>query len=120
MNGEYLAEVSTVGKKKSISVGVEILSHLRAVPQQSGANLSSISLVFAPIKKQRLKILIEKATEIGVDRLVPVITQRTVADWEMSGAISSSLPSSPTVLPGRSVESVRGTIIESCEQCVNG
>lgn len=35
-------------------------------------------LVFAPLKKQRLDLVIEKAVELGVARLVPVVTRRCV------------------------------------------
>ncbi len=37
-------------------------------------------LVFAPIKRARLDFLIEKATELGVSALVPVITAHTVVE----------------------------------------
>ena len=37
-------------------------------------------LLFAPIKRGRIDWLVEKATELGVDRLMPVITARTVVD----------------------------------------
>ena len=35
-------------------------------------------LAFAPIKRQRIDILVEKATELGAVALLPVFTQRTV------------------------------------------
>jgi len=35
-------------------------------------------LVFAPIKKQRLDFIVEKATELGVGALQPVLTKRTI------------------------------------------
>src|SRR5690606_14123415 len=35
-------------------------------------------LVFAPIKRQRIDWLVEKATELGVARMIPVLTRRTV------------------------------------------
>ncbi len=34
-------------------------------------------LVFAPLKKDRMDHLVEKAVEMGAERLIPVITQRT-------------------------------------------
>ena len=34
-------------------------------------------LLFAPIKRGRIDWLVEKATELGVARLVPVLTRRT-------------------------------------------
>jgi 16S rRNA (uracil1498-N3)-methyltransferase len=38
---------------------------------------SNISLMFAPIKKMRMKILLEKATELLVKDFMPVITDHT-------------------------------------------
>ncbi len=38
------------------------------------------ALAFAPIKKGRVDWLVEKAVELGVARLQPVITQRTIVD----------------------------------------
>ena len=37
-------------------------------------------LVFAPLKKARLDMLVEKAVELGVARLLPVLTDRTNAE----------------------------------------
>ena len=37
-------------------------------------------LLFAPIKRGRIDWLVEKATELGVARLVPVLTRRTIVD----------------------------------------
>jgi len=42
---------------------------------------AAVHLFFAPIKKQRVKLLLEKATELGVSRLSPVITQNTNEKW---------------------------------------
>ncbi len=39
--------------------------------------LPDLWLLFAPIKKARTDFLVEKATELGVGRLVPVLTQYT-------------------------------------------
>jgi 16S rRNA (uracil1498-N3)-methyltransferase len=35
-------------------------------------------LIFTPLKKNRLQMIIEKATELGVRRLFPVITENTI------------------------------------------
>lgn len=45
----------------------------------------AIELVFAPIRKQRLKMLVEKAVEVGASRLTPVLTART-----QKGAVSDA------------------------------
>ncbi|MFO1069323.1 MAG: 16S rRNA (uracil(1498)-N(3))-methyltransferase [Geminicoccaceae bacterium] len=55
-------------------------------------------LLFAPIKRPRLEWLVEKAVELGVARLVPVLTERTVVRPE-------------------SAERLRAKAIEAAEQC---
>ena len=39
-----------------------------------------IDYVFAPLKHARLDYMVQKATELGARRLIPVITQRTIVD----------------------------------------
>ena len=71
-SGEWLATLSDVGRKRvSLSVG-ERLRPRESVPD--------LWLLFAPIKKGRIDWLVEKATELGVARLLPVLTRRTVVD----------------------------------------
>lgn len=55
-------------------------------------------LLFAPIKRPRLEWLVEKAVELGVRRLLPVLTERTVVKLEA---------------PSR----LRARIVEAAEQC---
>ncbi|WP_404711666.1 16S rRNA (uracil(1498)-N(3))-methyltransferase [Sphingomonas sp. MMS24-J13] len=70
--GEWLATVSDVAKR-AITLGIQDkLGEREAVPD--------LWLLFAPIKKGRIDWLIEKATELGVARLQPVITRRTIVD----------------------------------------
>jgi 16S rRNA (uracil1498-N3)-methyltransferase len=70
--GEWLATLTDVAKK-SVSLDVrEQLGERERVPD--------LWLLFAPIKRGRIDWLVEKATELGVDRLIPVITARTVVD----------------------------------------
>ncbi len=47
------------------------------------------TLVFAPIRRNRLDWLVEKAVELGVARLVPVITRRTVVRPEGSDRLAA-------------------------------
>ncbi len=68
--GEWLAEIDTLGKKNG---ALKILHQLR--PQSTEPDLW---LLFAPIKKTRIDFLVEKATELGVSSLHPVITSRTI------------------------------------------
>ena len=37
-------------------------------------------LAFAPVKRAQTDWLVEKATELGAARLIPVMTQRTIAE----------------------------------------
>lgn len=37
-------------------------------------------LCFAPLKRARIDLVVEKATELGVSRLIPVETRRTITD----------------------------------------
>ena len=68
-DGEYLAEITDSGKR---SMMVKLIKQSR--PQSDDPD---IWLIFAPIKKNRLDMIAEKATELGVAKLVPVITDHT-------------------------------------------
>ena len=70
--GEWLAEIAEAGKKRATLTVKEQLRPRERVPD--------LWLLFAPIKRGRIDWLVEKATELGVARLVPVLTQRTVVD----------------------------------------
>ena len=70
--GEWLATLAEVAKK---NVFLTIGDHLRARER-----VPDLWLLFAPIKRGRIDWLVEKATELGVDRLMPVVTARTVVD----------------------------------------
>ena len=72
MSGEWLARVQEAGRKR---VTLSITRHLR--PREE---VPDLWLVFAPVKRAPLDWMIEKATELGVGRLVPAVTQRTVVD----------------------------------------
>jgi 16S rRNA (uracil1498-N3)-methyltransferase len=70
--GEWLAEIVEAGRKRvTLRVG-ERLGEREAVPD--------LWLVFAPIKRGRIDWIAEKASELGVARLVPVLTRRTVVE----------------------------------------
>lgn len=70
--GEWLAEIVEAGKKR---VTLNVAGHLR--PREE---VPDLWLLFAPVKRGRVDWVVEKATELGVARLVPVVTQRTIVD----------------------------------------
>ena len=90
VSGEWLARVVEVGKRKmSLGVGPQ------TKPQES---VPDLTLAFAPVKKGRVDWLVEKAVELGVARLEPVITRRTIVDK-------------------LNLERMRSHIVEAAEQC---
>jgi 16S rRNA (uracil1498-N3)-methyltransferase len=68
-DGEWLARLDGLGKGWASLVVERRLRAQDTVPD--------LWLVFAPIKRARLDFLVEKATELGVARLQPVMTQYT-------------------------------------------
>ncbi len=71
-DGEWRARVSAK-TKRGMSVSVQSkLREARAVPD--------LDLLFTPVKRHATDLIIEKATELGVRRIRPVITQRTIAE----------------------------------------
>lgn len=75
-DGEWRAELRRTARHE-----VELLvgTCLRHPADEPGP-----TLVFAPIRRNRLDWLVEKAVELGAARLVPVLTRRTVVKPESS------------------------------------
>jgi 16S rRNA (uracil1498-N3)-methyltransferase len=72
MTGEWLGEVAIVGRRDLV---IRIAGHLR--PRE---DVPDLWLLVAPIKKARIDLVVEKACELGVARIQPVITRRTIVD----------------------------------------
>jgi 16S rRNA (uracil1498-N3)-methyltransferase len=70
-DGEWRAEVETAGRKGSLRCA-ELLRDQDTSPD--------VELLFAPLKKARTDFIAEKATEMGVRRLIPVFTRYTNAE----------------------------------------
>lgn len=67
--GGWRAEIVVLDKKRA-----ELVLHEQTAPP---ARLPDIWVVFAPVKKDRLDYMAQKATEMGACRLLPVQTART-------------------------------------------
>lgn len=89
-DGEWRAELDLAQKKKPALVTYE-----KTREQTPPANLHYL---FAPLKHARLDYMVQKATEMGVGSLQPVITQHT-----QSARIN--------------MDRMGANIIEACEQC---
>jgi len=68
-DGEWRARLVDLGKSKAVAECIEQIHAPRAEPGPW--------LAFAPLKKDRLDMVVEKAVELGVERLIPVFTART-------------------------------------------
>ncbi len=88
--GEWRAELTEAGKR---GASLAVTAQVRA--QEGGPD---IDYLFAPLKRARLDYLVQKATEMGVARLRPVLTRRTTPERV-------------------NLERMRANIIEAAEQC---
>lgn len=71
-DGEWRAEVASADRKRA---------SLQIVQQRRVQSPSpDMALYFAPVKKARTDFIVEKATELGVASITPVITQRTQSE----------------------------------------
>ncbi len=88
-DGEWLGHLKLA--KKSVSIHcARLTADVKPPPD--------IDYIFAPLKHARLDYVVQKATELGVRRLRPVITARTIA-----GRVN--------------LERMRANTIEAAEQC---
>ncbi len=71
-DGEFICEISEVSKKDVI------LTIIESTRQSDSETIRNINLYIAPIRNTRMTTLIEKAVELGVKSITPVITEHTV------------------------------------------
>lgn len=71
-SGEWLGRVAHAAKKR-MTLTVERRT-------REPETIPDAWLAFAPVKRAQTDWLVEKATELGVAKLIPVMTQRTVAE----------------------------------------
>jgi 16S rRNA (uracil1498-N3)-methyltransferase len=88
--GEWLARIAAAGRK-----AVEVVVEAQLGPREQVADLW---LCAAPLKRGRIDWVAEKACELGVARLAPVLTRRTVVDK-------------------LNLDRLRAHMIEAAEQC---
>jgi 16S rRNA (uracil1498-N3)-methyltransferase len=89
-DGEWAADIADVSKR-----GCTLVLTDQTRLQMAGPD---IDYLFAPLKRARLDYMVQKATEMGVRRLWPVITRHTVAERV-------------------NLERLRANAIEAAEQC---
>ncbi len=69
LTGEWLSKVISINRDNII---LQVISKTKEIKSET-----DICLIFAPIKSFRMNITIQKATELGVTRFVPCITNYT-------------------------------------------
>jgi 16S rRNA (uracil1498-N3)-methyltransferase len=69
-DGEWQMELLSTTKK-----GGELLCVSQSKPQHP---IPDLTLLFAPVKGDRTDYIVEKATELGVTTIIPIITERTI------------------------------------------
>jgi len=89
-DGDFLAEIFAVAKK---NLSLLVVKKLRDLESQG-----CVTLAFAPVKNVRIDFVAAKATEMGVAKFAPIITQHTIVD-----KINE--------------DRFRANVKEACEQC---
>lgn len=89
-DGEHLARIAEASRRRC---RIEIIRQMR--PQTAGPD---IDYLFAPLKRTRLDYMVQKAVELGVRRLRPVLTEHTQVERI-------------------NLERMRANVIEAAEQC---
>lgn len=90
VDGEWLATITAAERRRC---QLKVTKQTRPQAPENGP-----TLLFAPIKRSRLEMLVEKATELGVSTLMPVRTRRSIVDKV-------------------NTERLRAIAIEAAEQC---
>lgn len=89
-DGEWLCHIEPTGKRSCALVVVEQIREQEAGPD--------LDYLFAPLKRARLDYMVQKATELGVFSLRPVLTERTIV-----GRVN--------------IQRMRANVVEAAEQC---
>ncbi len=89
-DGEFSAEIAALGRK-----GLTLVLTAQTRPPEPAPGLE---LLFAPLKHARLDYMAQKAVEMGVGRLRPVVTRRTQ-------------------VVRLNLDRLESNAIEACEQC---
>jgi 16S rRNA (uracil1498-N3)-methyltransferase len=68
-NGEWLSEIVFLEKDR---VEVKFLSKIK-----ENTNINNIKLAICLVKKNAMEIILQKATELGIRKIIPIISERT-------------------------------------------
>lgn len=71
-NGEFLCQITNMNKKTTELIVKNKVKEFYSCPD--------IWLLFAPLKKDKTDFVIEKATELGVKKIIPTLTRYTITN----------------------------------------
>jgi 16S rRNA (uracil1498-N3)-methyltransferase len=97
LGGEYLARIDSITKKNVCATPLEFNAENRQSPLQ-------LELAIGISRGDRMEWVLQKATELGVTKITPLITERTEVKFNNDRA-------------ERKIDRWRQTIISACEQC---
>ena len=97
---EFACRIAEIGRGKEFSK-LEILKKVEAFAPESPLDLT---LAIALLKGEKFDLVVQKATELGVNRLIPLITARTDVKTDSHGA-------------EKRVERWRKITLEAAKQC---
>lgn len=78
--GEWLTVCDGSGRWRSARLGStvepegEVMTEARPTPP--------LTIGFAPVKGDRSELIVQKLTELGIDTIVPLLTERSVVRWD--------------------------------------
>jgi 16S rRNA (uracil1498-N3)-methyltransferase len=94
---DYRAHISAIGKRSAEAEVLERVDVARESPLQ-------VTLAQALARGEKMDLVLQKATELGVQRVAPVITERTEVRLDAERA-------------DRRLQHWRGVVASACEQC---
>jgi 16S rRNA (uracil1498-N3)-methyltransferase len=85
--GEVISIGDGAGRWRAVRFGPELdpaepTNPIHQVPRPTPA----LTVAFAPVKGDRSDLIVQKLTELGIDRIVPLVTERSVVRWDAERA----------------------------------
>jgi 16S rRNA (uracil1498-N3)-methyltransferase len=72
---EYHGVISDISQRA-------VIVDIEKTTEQPDAGSFTITLIQSIPKKDKMDYIVEKATELGVKHIIPVMTERTIVDWD--------------------------------------
>ncbi len=78
-NGDFIEVVyDSILYKCKVNIGDDVFITFDSIMENSVVSNKEIVLIVPVLKEQKMDLVLQKSTELGVDRIVPIITERCV------------------------------------------